>query len=103
RARTREAAEELVNNAAARVPEGISKTVILHEGAAPPHICAAAREWEADLIVIGTHGRSMIGRLLLGGTAEAVVRHAHCPVLTVAHAPAPATRLSQEPALQTTA
>jgi len=46
-------------------------------------ILAAAREWEADVIVIGTHGRSGVSRLVLGSTAESVVRHAPCPVLVI--------------------
>lgn len=40
-----------------------------------------ARQWEADLIVMGTHGRSAIGRILSGSTAEYVIRHATIPVL----------------------
>lgn len=39
-----------------------------------------------DLIVIGTHGRGLIGHVLLGSVAEKVVRRAPCPVLTVRHA-----------------
>lgn len=42
-----------------------------------------ARRWSADLIVIGTHGRSGLGRLLLGSVAEGVVRGASVPVLLV--------------------
>jgi glycine betaine transporter len=45
-----------------------------------------ARSWAADLIVMGTHGRSGISRLVLGSVAETVIRHAHCPVVAV-HAP----------------
>jgi nucleotide-binding universal stress UspA family protein len=37
----------------------------------------------ADMIVMGTHGRRGISRLLMGSVAEAVVRRAPCPVLTV--------------------
>ncbi len=37
----------------------------------------------ADLVVMGTHGRSGLGRALLGSVAESVMRHARCPVLTV--------------------
>jgi len=55
----------------------------LREGKPADQILAAAREWEADVIVIGTHGRSGVSRLVLGSTAEAVVRHAPCPVLVV--------------------
>jgi nucleotide-binding universal stress UspA family protein len=101
RAQMRESAVALVKEAAARVPEGIKVTTVLHEGSAARHICAAADDWNADLIVIGTHGRGMLGRLLLGGTAESVVRHSHCPVLTVAHPPPAATRLGDEPAEHT--
>jgi nucleotide-binding universal stress UspA family protein len=46
-------------------------------------IVAAIDATKAELIVMGTHGRHGIGRLLLGSVAEKVVRHATCPVLTV--------------------
>jgi nucleotide-binding universal stress UspA family protein len=46
-------------------------------------IIRTAREKQADLIVIGTHGRTGIDHLLFGSTAEKVVRKAPCPVLTV--------------------
>lgn len=49
----------------------------------PKSILTTAREVGADLIVIATHGRSGLPRLLLGSVAEAVVRNATCPVLTV--------------------
>lgn len=55
----------------------------LREGVPGPEVCDSAREWGADLIVIGTHGRGGLSRLLMGSTAEAVVRHAPCPVLVV--------------------
>jgi len=44
-----------------------------------------ARETETDLIVMGTHGRTGIGHLIIGSVAERVVRKAPCPVLTVKH------------------
>jgi hypothetical protein len=43
-----------------------------------------ATETHADLIVIGTHGRRGLSRMLLGRVAEAIVRTASCPVLTCA-------------------
>jgi nucleotide-binding universal stress UspA family protein len=46
-----------------------------------------ARIWPADLIVMGTHGRGRVEKLLVGSVAEGVLRHAPCPVLVV-----PATR-----------
>ncbi len=42
----------------------------------------------ADLIVMGTHGRTGLKRLLMGSVAEAVVRRAPCPVLTLRQSPA---------------
>lgn len=46
-------------------------------------IVRMAEETAADLIVMGTHGRSGFGRLLMGSVAEHVVRRAPCPVMTV--------------------
>ncbi len=46
-------------------------------------ICHLAEEENAHLIVIGTHGRTGLSHLLLGSTAERVVQHAPCPVLSV--------------------
>jgi nucleotide-binding universal stress UspA family protein len=46
-------------------------------------ICETARERKADLIIIGTHGFSGLKHLFLGSTAERVIRHAPCSVLTV--------------------
>jgi nucleotide-binding universal stress UspA family protein len=42
-----------------------------------------ARSWEADLVVVGTHGRRGVGRALLGSGAEQVIRLAPVPVLTI--------------------
>ncbi|GIX03617.1 MAG: universal stress protein [Planctomycetaceae bacterium] len=48
-----------------------------------PAIVSLAGELSADLIVMGTHGRTGLMRLLMGSVAEWVLRHAPCPVLTV--------------------
>jgi nucleotide-binding universal stress UspA family protein len=53
------------------------------EGRAFYEIIQVAREESADLIVMGTHGRTGIDHLILGSTAEKVVRKSPCPVLTV--------------------
>jgi nucleotide-binding universal stress UspA family protein len=45
----------------------------------------AARAWPADLVVIGTHGRRGVGRLLLGSDAEQILRRCPVPVLLVRH------------------
>ena len=44
-----------------------------------------AEKENADLIVMGTHGRTGLSRLLMGSVAEAVVRRSKCPVLTIKH------------------
>ena len=49
-------------------------------------IVLMANHFNVDLIIIGSHGRSAISRLLLGSTAERVVEHAPCPVLVVKEA-----------------
>jgi nucleotide-binding universal stress UspA family protein len=46
-------------------------------------VAIQAREWEADLIVLGTHGRKGLGRVLMGSGAEQVIRTAPVPVLVV--------------------
>jgi nucleotide-binding universal stress UspA family protein len=52
-------------------------------GEAAAEILRFARERGCDLIVMGTHGRTGLGRLLLGSVSEAVLRRSLCPVLTV--------------------
>jgi nucleotide-binding universal stress UspA family protein len=54
-------------------------------------ICQAAEQEQADLIVMGSHGRTGLSHVLLGSVAERVVRHAPCPVL-VARLPRPAAK-----------
>jgi nucleotide-binding universal stress UspA family protein len=55
-------------------------------------IAAEARQWEADLIVLGTHGRRGVGRVLLGSGAEQIIRNAPVPVLVVRGDERPARR-----------
>lgn len=55
----------------------------LYEGNPAEEILRAAEASSADLIVMGTHGRTGLSRLLMGSVAEQVVRRASCPVLTV--------------------
>jgi nucleotide-binding universal stress UspA family protein len=61
---------------------------LLAEGEPAGAILQAARDNHCDLIVMGTHGHTGLGRVLLGSVAEAVLRQAPCPVVTV-RAPAP--------------
>jgi nucleotide-binding universal stress UspA family protein len=62
---------------------GVAVDTLVRTGEAHDVILQVAAEARADLIVMGTHGRRGIRRLLLGSVAEAVVRSAPCPVLTM--------------------
>ena len=63
----------------------LPERVVLHVGigSAADEIATVARELEAHLVIVGTHGRRGLSRMLLGSTAEGVVRMAPCPVLVV--------------------
>jgi len=63
--------------------QGIVAESRLAEGLAHREIIELARTWQADMIVIGTHGRTGLTHALMGSTAEKVVMKARCPVLTV--------------------
>jgi universal stress protein A len=67
-------------------------------GSVSTGILRAAVEYDADLIVMGSHGRSGPSRLLLGSVAEAVMRKASCPVLVVTEPRPEAVPASPAPA-----
>jgi nucleotide-binding universal stress UspA family protein len=67
----------------------------VEQGDAVSEILRVAQETHADLIVMGTHGRTGLGRLLMGSVAEQVIRKAACPVLSV-KTPFPEAALSAE-------
>jgi nucleotide-binding universal stress UspA family protein len=60
-----------------------AEQAVVAVGRPAEEILRVAREEEIDLIVMGTHGRTGVRHLLLGSVAEAVTRHAPCPVFTV--------------------
>ena len=62
---------------------GLDIEEIIVHGDAASEIVRVARDRDVDLIVVSSHGRTGLGRILFGSTAEAVVRHASCPVLVV--------------------
>ena len=64
-------------------PPGTIGERLVRNGPPAEEIVRYAREMEADLIVLGTHGRTGIAHALLGSVAERVVRKAPCPVMTV--------------------
>ena len=77
------AASELPKVARCEECAGLEVEDLIAHGEAASEIVRVARERGADLIVISSHGRTGLGRILFGSTAESVVRHAHCPVLVV--------------------
>jgi nucleotide-binding universal stress UspA family protein len=62
---------------------GATATYLVWEGDAGEAIVAAAHSENADLIVVGSHGRSGVSRFFIGSVSDYVVRHAHCPVMVV--------------------
>lgn len=64
---------------------GVDVTVNVVEGIDYVEVVKRAAKWPADLIVLGTHGRTGMKRLLIGSVSERVVRTATCPVCTVRH------------------
>jgi len=62
---------------------GLKVEQLIVHGEAASEIVRVAKDRKVDLIVISSHGRTGLGRILFGSTAEAVVRHASCPVLVV--------------------
>jgi nucleotide-binding universal stress UspA family protein len=62
---------------------GVPVEAMIREGSASSEILSQAADIKADLLVMGTHGRSGFERLLLGSVTEKVLRKATCPVLTV--------------------
>ena len=62
---------------------GVRATAALLDGSPHEQVPRAVRRARADLLVIGTHGRTGVSKLLLGSVAERLVRFTPCPVLTV--------------------
>jgi nucleotide-binding universal stress UspA family protein len=77
--------QKLLEGLAGLIPEELRGNKIIRQGKADKEIVLAAQDTNADLLVIGTHGRGPLGRFLLGSVAESVVRHSTCPVLTGGH------------------
>src|SRR5439155_17880924 len=74
-------AEEYLASVAAELRgQGVRVTIQMRFGEVVAEILAGAREVEADLIAMTTHGRGGLGRLLFGSVAEAVLRQAEIPV-----------------------
>jgi nucleotide-binding universal stress UspA family protein len=75
-------AQALLRNLRDRA-QNVPSDEILRDGIVCEEILAAAKEWSADLIVVGNHARSLLERLLLSNTSKGVLHQAPCPVLVV--------------------
>jgi len=62
---------------------GVKASALVDTGAASMRICELVKDKGFDLVVLATHGYTGLKHVLLGSTAERVVRHCTCPVLTV--------------------
>jgi nucleotide-binding universal stress UspA family protein len=78
-----DARKKLFSLASHQIKKLVRVKVAVRTGTAFLEIAEAAKSLEADLIIIATHGYTGLKHLLLGSTAERVVRSAPCPVLVV--------------------
>jgi nucleotide-binding universal stress UspA family protein len=84
RQRQAQDAEQLTRQASERTAvSGLAVETEVREGDPRTAIVDAADDWQADLIVVGSHGRTGVKRLVMGSVAQAVVAHAHCSVEVV--------------------
>lgn len=79
----REARRHLEKIVLEYVPTDVPADAEILSGNAVEEIIRYSTDVNADLIVMATHGRSGVSHMLMGSTAEHVVRKAHCPVLTL--------------------
>ena len=94
-AELRRAGQSLLEQTARRIGAKITVETVLREGKPADEIVAAACQAHAQLVVLGTHGRSRLSHLLLGSTAEAVVRQCRCAVLTIGNKPSDGNGVSR--------
>ena len=81
----REEERHLARDVAEIAVAGVTVTRMVREGDPDKEIVAAAKELEADLIIMGSHSHRSIWDVLLGSTTENVAKSAPCPVLIVSH------------------
>ena len=82
--------------------KGVRLRSIIQTGVPAQTIVELAKHMNADLIVMATHGRTGVSRLLMGSVAERVVRTTTCPVLTLHGGAAPAKATRARGAIRTT-
>jgi universal stress protein A len=79
----KERKEQLVKHAREKIPGSVRYETLVLNGDPAEQVLGIALSIEADLIVMGTHGRKGLSHLVLGSVAERVVRESPTPVLTV--------------------
>ena len=84
----KKASSQLVDLKGRAERRGIAVTTRVATGIPSEEVITAARAEESDLLVVGTRGKTGLAHVLLGSTAERVIRGAPCPVLTVRMEPA---------------
>lgn len=82
-AMTKQAAILVAKVAEVLCSKGLGATGVVEQGDPKARIIEVAKEWQADLIVLGSHGRKGLEHFLLGSVSEAVARHAPCSVEVV--------------------
>jgi nucleotide-binding universal stress UspA family protein len=78
-----DASKKLLNNIAESIGEELTVYTFHKMGHPKDEILLTADEWNADIIILGTHGRTGFDHFLSGSVAEKVVRRAKCPVLII--------------------
>jgi nucleotide-binding universal stress UspA family protein len=75
--------EELIGQLIELYGKSLYPWHFLPEGKPDETILLMSKDWQADILVIGTRGRSGLQKLLMGSVAQAILRHSPCPVLVV--------------------
>jgi nucleotide-binding universal stress UspA family protein len=82
---------------------GVSAEICQLYGSPGRSICELAQSWDADLILMGRHGRTGLSELFLGSVSNYVLHHAHCAVLTLNTPSQPREETAEAEPLATTA
>lgn len=79
----KESAQQLLKQIITDFANGLDVIQILKTGDIKSEILETANTWDANILVMGTHGRTGFDHFLLGSMAESITRNAHCPVFIV--------------------
>jgi nucleotide-binding universal stress UspA family protein len=84
--------EEQFNKKVSQLTHGTDADVVVRHGVADDTVAAEVEEWKADLLVVGSHGKGWVDRLLVGSTTERLLNHLPTSTLVV---PVPAPQDSE--------